>query len=136
MEYGLHYEVVTDFEDIGDRILQWVYQRDKLRTEIKQNFPRNSNPTVSSAGTSAATINQRPTTKSPTLKSNKVVETGQSSIPAPINASTTITHELCYVCGKCHPPGCVLQAHADANNNPGIAWKDSPTSKAITKIKT
>jgi len=39
MEYGLYNEVVTDFEDIEDRILQWGYQRDKLRAEIKQNFP-------------------------------------------------------------------------------------------------
>ena len=36
MEYGLHNEVATDFKDIGDRILQWGYQRDKLRAEIKQ----------------------------------------------------------------------------------------------------
>ena len=59
MEYGLHNEVVTDFEDIGDRILPWGYQRDKLRAEIKQNFPQNFNPTVSST---TATINQRPMT--------------------------------------------------------------------------
>ena len=40
MEYGLHDEVTTEFDDIGDRILQWGYQRDKLRAEIKQNFPQ------------------------------------------------------------------------------------------------
>jgi len=44
MGYGLHNAVATDFEDIGDRILQWGYQRDKLRAEVKQNFPQNSNP--------------------------------------------------------------------------------------------
>ena len=44
MEYGLHDEVVTDFEDIWDRILQWGYQRDKLRSEIKQNFPPKFQP--------------------------------------------------------------------------------------------
>ena len=52
--------VATDFEDIGDRILRYGYQRDKLRAEIKQNFLQNFNPTVSS--TSAATINQLPMT--------------------------------------------------------------------------
>ena len=36
MEYGLHDKVATEIDDIGDRILQWEYQRDKLRTEIKQ----------------------------------------------------------------------------------------------------
>jgi len=36
---------------------------------------------------------------------------------------------------KRHPHGCVLQSHPHANNNPSIAWKDSPSGNAITKIK-
>ena len=80
MEYGLLNEVATDSDDIGDRILQWGYQRDELRAEMKQNFPQTPNPTVSSTSTSATIINQKPMsnvrpTKSQTTKSNRVVET-------------------------------------------------------------
>jgi len=32
-------------------------------------------------------------------------------------------------------PGVFFNQHPDANNNPGVAWKDSSSGKSITKIK-
>ena len=53
----------------------------------------------------------------------------------PTSNSLAVNVDLCYVCGKRHPPRCALKAHPDANHNPNIAWKDSPSGKAIVKIK-
>ena len=41
----------------------------------------------------------------------------------------------CTYCGKVHPVGCVLKSHPDANQNTAIPWKDSPTGKAIIRLK-
>jgi len=64
MEYGLHNEVAIEFDDIGDIILQWKYQRIKLHAKVKQNFPQTPHPTVSRTSTSGATITQKPAQRS------------------------------------------------------------------------
>ena len=47
MEFGTHNEPLQDIDDIGDRILQWGFQRDRLRAELKQNFPPQALPNTS-----------------------------------------------------------------------------------------
>ena len=51
MESGTHNEPLTDIDDIGDRILQWGIQRDRLRAEVKQNFPPQAIPNISTIST-------------------------------------------------------------------------------------
>ena len=52
MEFGQHQESLQDIDEIGDRILQWGYQRDRLRAEVKQNFPSTSKTSVPTSQTS------------------------------------------------------------------------------------
>jgi len=107
------------------------YQRDRLRAEVEQNFPSNSN-TSAPTSTSVPHTHKTPTTpRLPATKIPKVVDLTQPLAPTPL----PVTHEVCYVCDNRHPPGCVLQAHPDTNLKPNIAWKDSPSGKAITKLK-
>ena len=42
---------LTDVDDIGDRILQWGFQRDRLRSKVKQNFPPQAIPNISTIST-------------------------------------------------------------------------------------
>ena len=44
MESGTHNEPLPHICDIGDRILQWGFQRDRLCPEVKQNFPPQAIP--------------------------------------------------------------------------------------------
>ena len=126
MESGKHNEPLTDIYDIGDRILQWGFKRDRLRAEVKQNLPPqdihniSTISTVSSSAVAATKIN--------TNVDELTTVPFKSSVNTP-----AINLDLCYVYGKRHPPGCALRAHSDAG--PNIAWKDSPTGKAIVKIK-
>ena len=56
MEFGQHQEPIQDMDDIGDRNLQWGYQRDRLRAEVKQKFPTtsiNSNYSITTVSTPA-----------------------------------------------------------------------------------
>ena len=143
MEFGSHNEPLQDIDDIGDRILQWGFQRDRLRAELKQNFPQQAltnTTTITSVQTSsmAATKSSsssvrpaRPTVSKPTSNSGEATTVTSK----PTSNSLAVNVDLCYVCGKRHPPGCALKAHPDANHNPNIAWKDSPSGKAIVKIK-
>jgi len=143
MEFGTHYETLKDIDDIGDRILQWGFQRDRLRAELKQNFPPQalqSTSAITSVHTSSMAANKtssnsarpaRPNVSKPTSNSGEA----NTVTSKPTSVTPAINVDLCYVCGKRHPPGCALKAHPDANLNPNIAWKDSPSGKAIIKIK-
>ena len=141
MKLGLHNEATTDFVDIGDLIIQWVNQRDKLRAEVKQNFPHNSNsnPTVSSGSTSA-NIN-RPVTnirssRAPAHKIQKVLETEHTSTLAVHTSSTFVKYEICYVCGKCYHPRCVLQIPIKTQKSTPISGgKSVPLVKQLQKLK-
>ena len=40
MKYGLHNELASDFEDIGDRILKWGYERINYALKLNRTFLR------------------------------------------------------------------------------------------------
>ena len=81
MEFGQHQEPIQDIDDIGDRILQWGYQRDRLRAEVKQNFPSNHNTSVQTISsvptTSHRTSTNSKTSRLPATKTPKVVDMTQ-----------------------------------------------------------
>jgi hypothetical protein len=111
MKYGLHNELASDFEDIGDRILKWGYERINYALKLNRTFLRI--PILLFLVT--APLSQ------PSVKHlRQKHQSRPDRTRAPKSASTTVTHEVCYVCGRRHPSGCVLQSHRDANNNSNI----------------
>ena len=129
MEFGTHNEPLQDIDEIGDRILRWGFQRDRLRPELKQKFPPQalpntstitSVPTSSMAATKTSSSSSRPA-RLTVSKPNANVGEATTVTSKPTSNTPAINVDLCYVCGKRHPAGCALKAHPDANLNPNIA---------------
>jgi len=88
------------------------YINGTVYVEVKQNFPSTSNTSVPTCASVPSTSDKTPTPKTsrlPATKIPKVVDLTQPQAPS------LATHEVCYVCGKRHPTGCVIQAHPDAS---------------------
>ena len=95
MEYGLHNEVATEFDDIGEIILQWGYRRDKLRAEIKQNFPQTPHSNVSSTSTSTVTITQKPMPNVRPIKSNDYKQQGRRDRTVQYARNSPMSFDTC-----------------------------------------